>query len=267
MDDGEHHSQVELEHGARIEAGTSVFIALKHADPLDAFAKLKDEIDQEQWRVQKQATFRMDHSARQEAAIYYKDVLKAFKKMAAAVNAMNDTDKLLELLLDLTFDVIPAYRAAILLNGRRLSADPVDLVRQVFREHHASENAPPFRLNSMSTKALDENYRDRAPHMAIRPVAVMSLPLFMAGTMVGVLYVEGTEARTGFDPEHMQFLETITEFVVSAVRAATKFQEIRKQCDVLKAQREARIRSLAKLKRSFPFWNWLTRPPNPTCRC
>src|SRR5262249_12973053 len=158
------------------------------------------------------------------------------------LNAVPDLGVLLPRLLDMAFEMIPALRAVILLNGHRVTPDPSDFISQIYRERGLDG---PARF-SLSSKVLEEVYAQRQPSITNNITPVLCAPLMVSGTMRGVLYMEGREAQArqraasrdeaqarqraasrddfGFEPEHLYYLKGIAEIAVAAVRLAHKIE-------------------------------------------
>src|SRR5579884_1623268 len=235
--DGDAYSQKEMAHDDRIEAGMSVIIFADGPHPDDAFADLEAQMEEEKLRAQKLATWRKDQTMRADAALYYKDVLRAFRKMAAALKSVADRDELLRQLLGFTLDIIPARRAAILLNGAHLGFDAADLIAQYFHEREPGN--VPFGLAHLNGSALEEVYRKGSAFMTLRPVPIIGQPILLGTSLKGVLYLEGNAFESRFEPEHLQFAEHIADMAAAALSAAGEFQAVRNQRDTFKAQVEA----------------------------
>src|SRR5689334_5677235 len=98
-----------LEHGDRVRIGDSLFLFLTHEG--DSLSKSSDvRMDEAQVVSGSTVQIRFDH------AIYLmgRD-LSALMKVSTVINSIRTLDDLLERLLELLFEVVPAQRGAILL--------------------------------------------------------------------------------------------------------------------------------------------------------
>jgi uncharacterized protein YaaQ len=113
---GRAYTEKRLQQGDRIKCGSTTFLYLEHEDSEDA---LLDIINDETDRNREMDTLRADYTVRGDAAIYYKEVSKVFVEMAKSLNAVLNIAELQIRLLDFAFEMTPALRGAIVLNGHR----------------------------------------------------------------------------------------------------------------------------------------------------
>ena len=100
-----------LEHGDRVRIGDSQFLFLTHEG--DAMSKSSDvTLDEAQIISGSTVQFRFDHAINLMA----RD-LSALMKVSTTINSIRGLDDLLERLLELLFEVVPAERGAILLTN------------------------------------------------------------------------------------------------------------------------------------------------------
>ena len=222
------HLEKFLDHGDRIKCGSTTFLYLEHEDS----DSLPTIIDEEASRNRQLETLRADYSVRGEAAVYYRAVIQGFARMTASINAIPEINELQVRLLDLAFEIIPARRAAILLNGQHVSPDPGDFVSQIYRERDFDGQA----RFPVSGGVLGNVYAARVPCMTNNITPVLCVPLIVSGVMRGVLYMEGTDLRSGFEPEHLHYLNVVADNTVAALRLARHVESIRNERDVLKAE-------------------------------
>ena len=215
-----------LEHGDRIKCGSTTFLYLECETDLTELPVL---IDDEADRNRDLETLRVDYSVRDEAAIHYRMVGDVLMLMAESLNAIENPVQLQMRLLDLSFEIVPALRGAIWINGRRVSPDPADFVTQIFRERGFDGDA---QFNP-SSKLLNTVYGEKKTVMSNDIKPAICAPLIVAGAMRGVLYLEGASTRNGFEPEHLHVLSRVSAFVITAIRLADKFEAIRDARDLL----------------------------------
>src|ERR1051325_7490082 len=100
-----------LEHGDRVRIGDSQFLFLAHDG--DVMSKSSDvKLDERQVISGSTVQFRFDHAVNLMA----RD-LRELMKVSNTINSIRGLDDLLERLLELLFEVIPAERGAILLTS------------------------------------------------------------------------------------------------------------------------------------------------------
>ncbi|HEY0727105.1 MAG TPA: FHA domain-containing protein, partial [Pyrinomonadaceae bacterium] len=97
-----------LEHGDRVRVGDSQFVFLTHEG--EASKSSEVTIDEVQIVTGPTVHVRLD-----EAVYQMERNLGALMKVSTAINAIRGLDALLERLLELLFEVVPAQRGAILL--------------------------------------------------------------------------------------------------------------------------------------------------------
>ena len=230
--DRKYYIHKDMKHGERIMAGTTALIYLLHPDPLDAVENLKDEIDKERYRTQTAETLRVQEPAREEETLYYRDVWKALWDTSRYVNAIPDLNELQVRILDTAFDIIPARRGAILLNGFRLSPDPPDLTSQVYRELDY-DGAPRCLLSSLDSLALSSVYATRKTYISNKVIPVLCLPILQDGIMKGVLYFDAPRRNITFEAEHLSLASAFTENLTSALALQRKIEHVQNHRDLL----------------------------------
>jgi transcriptional regulator with GAF, ATPase, and Fis domain len=227
--DGEFQLGVFLESGNRISCGSTTFLCLLHDDPPDGLPVI---IDDETDRTRRLDTLRADYSVRGEQASRNWGIVQAFAKAAGAVNAISNTEELQVYLVESALEIIPARRAAILLNGSHIGCDRSDFVSEIARErdHDGHARFP------LSSAVLTEVYASREPRMTNDITAVLCVPLIIGGRIRGVMYMEGTETGSGFEAEDLFLLKVIANFAVSSLRMANQHDSLRQERDALKAR-------------------------------
>ncbi len=215
-----------LEHGDRVRIGDSQFLFLAHDG--DAMSKSSDvTLDEAQVISGSTVQFRFDHAINLMA----RD-LSALMKVSTTINSIRGLDDLLERLLELLFEVVPAERGAILLTDEgsvetslvfgldraqgKNQAVSVSrtIVQQVLRDGVAllaNDGA------SKSTFASDSLALTRAH-------SVMCVPLLIFDRKLGVLYLDTTKARDQFNRDHLQLVAAIAGISAVAIENARRFQ-------------------------------------------
>ncbi len=215
-----------LEHGDRVRIGDSQFLFLIHEG--DATSK-SSEVRIDEAHVVSGSTVQI----RFDDAIYQmtRD-LSALMKISTEINSIRGLDNLLERLLDLLFEVVPAERGAILLTDESsfetslvFGLDRVygkdaavnvsrTIVQQVLRDGVAllANDAPSE--SGLVTDSLIE----------ARTHSVMCVPLILFDRKLGVIYLDSTVTRDHFNRDHLQLVTAVAGIAAVAIENARQFE-------------------------------------------
>jgi len=195
-----------LDPGDRLRVGSSTFIYVEHDEAEDSLPVFSEE---EPDRTV--TTFRLDRE-QTEAAGSDTAVLRAILGITTSINAIRDSDRLQERLLELIFEILPPKRAAILLSGHKADA----FVSGTYRERGVPGNVKFPLIQAVTRQVLAEGVvalsNDRNP--------VLCAPLTVFDTKLGVVYLEGSETAGGFDQDHAQLLNAISGIAAVALEHA-----------------------------------------------
>ena len=217
-----------LEHGDRVRIGDSQFLFLAHEG--DAASKSSEvTLDEVQVVTGPTLQIRFDDALYQMA----RD-LSALMKVATAINAIRDLHELLQRLLELLFEVVPAQRGAILLasNGA-LDAGAVfgldrahgkdravhvsrSIAQQVLRDGVAVLASDPAKQPGLASDSLIET----------QPHSVMCVPLVMFRRKLGVVYLDTILAQDRFTRDHLQLVTAIAAIAAVAIENARHFESL-----------------------------------------
>ena len=215
-----------LEHGDRVRIGDSQFLFLMHEG--DATSKSSD-VRLEEAHVVSGSTVQI----RFDDAIYQmtRD-LSVLMKISTSINSIRGLDNLLERLLELLFEVVPAQRGAILLTDqdsfetslvfgldRVLGKDASvtvsrTIVQQVLRDGVAL----------LANDAASETTLASDSLIAARTRSVMCVPLILFDRKLGVLYLDSTLVRDQFNRDHLQLVTAIAGIAAVAIENARQFE-------------------------------------------
>jgi transcriptional regulator with GAF, ATPase, and Fis domain len=225
-----------LEHGDRVRIGDSQFLFLIHEG--DATSKSSDvRIDEAHVVSGSTVQIRFD-----DAVYQMTRDLSALMKISTEINSIRGLDNLLERLLDLLFEVVPAERGAILLTDESsfetslvFGLDRVygkdaavnvsrTIVRQVLRDGVAllANDAPSE--SGLVTDSLIE----------ARTHSVMCVPLILFDRKLGVIYLDSTVTRDHFNREHLQLVTAIAGIAAVAIENARQFEWLETENDRLR---------------------------------
>jgi len=215
-----------LEHGDRVRIGDSQFLFLIHEG--DATSKSSDvRIDEAHVVSGSTVQIRFD-----EAIYQMTRDLSALMKISTEINSIRGLDNLLERLLDLLFEAVPAERGAILLTDESsfetslvFGLDRVygkdaavnvsrTIVQQVLRDGVAllANDAP------SETALVTDSLIEARTH------SVMCVPLILFDRKLGVIYLDSTVTRDHFNRDHLQLVTAIAGIAAVAIENARQFE-------------------------------------------
>ena len=215
-----------LDHGDRVRIGDSQFLFLTHEG--EATSKSSDvKLDEAHVVSGSTVQIRFD-----DALYLMARDLSALTKVSTTINSIRGLDDLLERLLELLFEVVPAQRGAILLTNegsfetslvfgldRARGKDQAvnvsrTIVRQVLRDGVALLSTDAAADSTVATESL----------ISARSHSVMCVPLVNLNRTLGVLYLDTTYARDQFSREHMQLVAAIAGIAAVAIENARQFE-------------------------------------------
>ena len=226
-----------LEHGDRVRIGDSQFLFLS----LEGEAASKSSevtLDEMQVVTGQTVQVRLDDAVYQMA----RD-LSALMKVSTTINAIRGLDELLERLLELLFEVVPAQHGAILLTANDSLADGIvfgldrkhgkdravnvsrTIVQQVLREGVAVLASDATTQPRLATESFLET----------RAHSVMCVPLVMVDRKLGVLYLDTTLSRDKFNKDHLQLVTAIAGIAAVAIENARHFEWLAEENQRLQA--------------------------------
>src|SRR5215207_8556115 len=215
-----------LEHGDRVRIGDSQLLFLTHEG--DATSKSSDvRLDEAHVVSGSTVQIRLD-----EAIYQMTRDLSALMKISTTINSIRGLDNLLERLLELLFEVVPAQRGAILLTSE--GSFETSLVFGLDRAHgkdaavHVSRTIVQQVLRDgvalLANDALSETRLVTDSLIAARTHSVLCVPLILFDRKLGVLYLDSTDARYQFNREHLQLVAATAGIAAVAIENARQFE-------------------------------------------
>ena len=216
-----------LEHGDRVRIGDSLFLFLTHEGDSSLSKSSDVRMDEAQVVSGSTVQIRFDH------AIYLmgRD-LSALMKVSTVINSIRGLDDLLEGLLKLLFEVVPAQRGAILLTNE--GSFETNLVFGLHRSHGKN------RAVTVSSTIAQQVLRDGVALLANDGVcewtqasdslistgahSVMCVPLLLPDRKLGVLYLDTTLERDQFNNDHLKLVAAISSIAAVAIENARRFE-------------------------------------------
>ena len=224
-----------LQHGDRLRIGDSQFVFLTDEGGL---ASRSSEVNLDEAQVLSGPTLQIHLD---DAMYLMARDLSALMKVSTSINAIRGLDDLLQRLIELLFEVVPAQRGAILLTtGDSLDSSLVfgldrmsgkdkavnvsrTIAQQVLRDGVALiANDPATQLSSDSL-------------IQARTHSVMCVPLVMIDHKLGVLYLDTTIAGDHFNKDHLQLVTAIASIAAVAIENARHFEWLQNENERLLA--------------------------------
>jgi transcriptional regulator with GAF, ATPase, and Fis domain len=225
-----------LEHGDRVRIGDSQFLFLTHDGDVPSKSS-EVTLDEAKVLTGPTVQVRLDQAVYQMA----RD-LGALMKVSTAINAIRGLDALLQRLLELLFEVLPAQRGAILLS----SEDSIEGGRVFGLDRKHGKERPVNVSRTIVQQVLRDGVAVLASDAALQPTlasesfletqahSVMCVPLIMIDRKLGVLYLD-TTARDQFNKDHLQLVTAIAAIAAVAIENARHFEWLEEENERLLA--------------------------------
>jgi transcriptional regulator with GAF, ATPase, and Fis domain len=222
-----------LEHGDRVRIGDTEFVFLIQDG--EVMSKSSDvKLDHADVISGSTVQIRFDH------AVYLmgRD-LSALMKVSTTINSIRSLDDLLERLMELLFEVVPAERGAILLTDE--SSFETSLIFGLDRARGRDEAVTVSRtivqqvlrdgVALLANEGAASSHHATDSLIATRAHSVMCVPMLLVSRKLGVLYLDTTQARDPFNREHLKLVAAIGGIAAVAIENARQFEwlEIEKE--------------------------------------
>ena len=215
-------SEKRLNHGDQISVGESVFVFLTKEDSDGATTEaveFDDSLTQATVRIRPQDVLYLQPERIQKELPGTSRVgrnLNALLKISRVVHSISDLHRLQEQILELIFEVVPAERGAILLDGKgnhkfsSLFAYPV-------------KRAEPVRVSrTITTQVMDQGVAilgadvpasgglsEVESLVSLKVRSLLCVPLTVFQKVVGCIYLDTTSPGTRFDRDHLELVASI----------------------------------------------------------
>jgi len=215
-----------LDHGDRVRIGDSQFIFLMHEG--EPMSKSSDVTLDEACVVSGSTVqIRFDDAVQLMA----RD-LSALMKVSTTINSIRGLDDLLQRLLELLFEVVPAERGAIILTNQ--GSFEASLVFGLDRKHGKDQAVKVSRtivqqvlrdgVALLASDGVSESTLATDSLISTRAHSVMCVPLIVIDRKLGVLYLDTSRARDQFSRDHMQLVTAIAAIAAVAIENARQFE-------------------------------------------
>jgi transcriptional regulator with GAF, ATPase, and Fis domain len=229
----------QLSHGDQISVGDSVFVFLIKEDPEEPITGRVEFEDgahhtTTQLRPQDVLYLQPDRILSElPATSRLARNLSALLKISRLVHSIRDLEQLQAQILDLIFEVAPAERGAILLDGKG-----GDQFTSVFARHRLAQTAEPVRVSrTVARKVLEQGVAilgADVPHSGgLREVeslvisnvrSLLCVPLTIFQKVIGCVYVDTTSGAARFDKDHLELVTAIAGISAVALENARRLR-------------------------------------------
>jgi transcriptional regulator with GAF, ATPase, and Fis domain len=231
--------EARLRDGDQISVGDSVFVLRLHEDtdqPTAGRVEYEDSLTQATAQFQPQDVLYLQPDRILKELPANSRVarnLNTLLKISRVVHSIRDLDELQGQILDLIFDVVPAERGAILLEGK--GDEPF---ASAFARHRIAKSALPVRVSrTIARQVMQEGLailgadvpgsNDLAEVESLVDFQVRSLlcvPLTVFQKVTGCIYLDTCTAASRFDEDHLQLVAAIAGTSAVALENARRVQ-------------------------------------------
>jgi Nif-specific regulatory protein len=231
-----------LHHGDQISVGDSVFIMLTREDTREAGAPVEfDDSPAQataQFRPQEVLYLQPDRILQElPSTSRLARNLNALVKISRIVHQIRDLEKLQSQILELIFEVAPAERGAILLDGRSGN------FASTCARHRASASTHAVRVSrTIARKALEDGIAvlgtdvlasdglNRVESLVVANVrSLLCVPLPVFQKVIGCIYLDTTNISSRFDEDHLQLVAAIAGICAVALENARHVQSLEQE--------------------------------------
>jgi Nif-specific regulatory protein len=227
-----------LEHGDQISVGDSVFVLQLNEDGEEAAGKVEfdDVITHATAQLQLQDVLYLHPDKIQNqlpATSRLARNLNALLKISRVVHAIRDLEQLQAQILDLIFEVSPAERGAILLDGKG-----GDRFSSVFTRYRHAASTQPVRVSrTITRRVLEEGIAilgadvpasgglNVVESLVVSNVrSLLCVPLTVFEKVIGCIYLDTISGAGRFDEDHLQLVAAIAGICAVALENARRQQ-------------------------------------------
>lgn len=232
-----------LIHGDQIGLGDIRFIFLAHEDTSTTTPPIQnsDLTTRSTIKLEREQAFYLrPEEAISEVSVDSRAIRErnALLKISASLNSIKEWDELQLRLLELTLDVVPAERGAILLTDKHGE----EFVSCRFRKHldgpgdsikvskTITNQVLQDAIAILSNDVVEDKNIGGAPSLLEAEVcSLLCVPIMAFDKPLGVIYLDSTSRIVGFDEGHLQLLTAIAGIAAVAFENAHKFELLKKE--------------------------------------
>lgn len=211
-----------LQHGDRIEVGTSLFVFVTHEDVAPSDAPLSDEI----LKAGSTVSIRWDATSHR---LRDPQELSLLLTISSAIATIRELDSLGKRLLELISDIVPFTRGAFLI--LQDGSDQFKPVCQIVN----SEKKQSFRINR---KITEQVIRERSAVLvqdvqlndsSDRISSLLCVPFVMFNEVLGVMYLDTFGSADPFHESHLQLVNAIAGIATPAIKNIQDLDALREK--------------------------------------
>jgi Nif-specific regulatory protein len=231
--------KAQLRHGDQISVGDSIFLLLLHEEaeePTAGRVEYEDSLTQATSQVRPQDVLYLQPERILREIPPGSRVarnLNALLKISRVVHSIHDLDELQEQILNLIFEVVPAERGAILLDGK---GDPN--FASAFARHRVAKSVLPVPISrTIARQVMQEGLAilgaDVPGSNGLAGVeslvtcqvrSLLCVPLTVFKKVTGCIYLDTCDPASRFDEDHLQLVAAIAGTSAVALENASRMQ-------------------------------------------
>ncbi len=268
-----------LEHGDQIKLGDTVFLFLLHEGEAQA-AQSPPVLLSDEMFISTRSTMRMSSK---DSLLLQSDKLmeslppsarlarhlNVLLKISTAINSVRGLEALQRHLMELIFEVIPAERGAILLTGE--SKEEFFSIFGVDKAA-AEENRPVQVSRTIIFKVLEEKSAIMSNDVMGQPAlataqsiiasrihSILCVPLISFEKLLGVIYLDASDARSRFDKEHLELMTAVASVAAMALENVRHVEWLKSENRRLQTAVEADNSMVGESKRMKQVYQFLAK--------
>jgi transcriptional regulator with GAF, ATPase, and Fis domain len=149
-------------------------------------------------------------------------ILKQINVMTQVMAALPDIQGACRHIVDFIFEVLPAARAAILVNPRRTEREGQEFIAEVFRERGV---AGPGSFTPRA-EAIESACAQGKPYVSSHSPHIVCVPVIMPEGVRGIVYFESTGVDSEFIAEQTECIQVSATVVGSIVAKAEEIRDL-----------------------------------------
>ena len=232
-------SEKRLSHGDQISVGESVFVFLLREDtdePTTAAVEFDDSLTQATAQIRPQDVLYLQPERilkELPATSRLGRNLNALLKISRVVHSISDLDQLQAKILELIFEVVPAERGAILLDGKGN-----EKFSSLFAHPGSKKQGEPMRVSRTITRQVmgqgvailgadvpgSEGLSGVESLLTFHVRSLLCVPLTVFQKVIGCIYLDTTSRVTRFDRDHLELVAGIAGISAVALENSRRLQ-------------------------------------------
>ncbi|HZQ22784.1 MAG TPA: sigma 54-interacting transcriptional regulator [Terriglobales bacterium] len=171
--------------------------------------------------------------------------LNALLKISRIVHAIRELDELQQQILNLTFEIAPAERGAILLEGTQS-----EKFSSIFARNRVSEDPRPVRVSrTIARQVLEQGvailgsdvpssggYKQVESLIVSHVRSFLCVPMTVFQNVIGCIYLDATDPKNRLDEDHMELVTAIAGISAVALDNAKRLQWLEEENERLNAE-------------------------------